>query len=96
MTNCSIGAIILLAVQACSSSTHSKPANSPDANKDPSSLIDDKAENEDKAILERRECLGDSNKPKECESNEDCCEGFYCGRDPQVSDVMKVCIASTP
>lgn len=91
-----LSAAILLTAEACSVSNRSKPANSADTNKDLSSLLDDAAENEDKAILERRQCLGDSGKPKECESNEDCCEGFYCGRDPQVSDVLKVCIATTP
>lgn len=95
MTNRLIGAFALVAVQACSGS-HTKVANSAEGHEDLSSLIDDKAENEDKAILERRKCLGDSDKPKECESDDDCCEGFYCGRDPQVSDVLKVCIATTP
>jgi hypothetical protein len=59
-----------------------------------SSLIDDNAEKEDEALIARSQCMGDNNKPKECESDNECCGGFYCGRDPQISDVIRVCMSS--
>ncbi len=57
-----------------------------------SSLIDEKGEQEDKDVIARRQCLGENKKAKECMSDEDCCQGFYCGKDPEVSPRIKVCI----
>jgi hypothetical protein len=59
-----------------------------------SSLIDEEADKEDKDVIARRQCLGDNRKPKECLGDDDCCQGFYCGKDPEVSPRVKVCIDS--
>jgi hypothetical protein len=37
-------------------------------------------------------CTDSSGKPIECLGDEDCCEGFYCGIDPEGSTRIKVCI----
>ena len=60
----------------------------------PKSLIDEDSEQEDKDVLARRQCLGENRKPKECLSDEDCCQGFYCGKDPEGNPRIKVCIDS--
>jgi hypothetical protein len=36
-------------------------------------------------------CL-EKGEPRECESNEDCCEGYVCTRDPDRSAVLKYCL----
>ena len=56
------------------------------------SLIDEDNDREDKDVIARRQCLGDNHKPKECLSDDDCCQGFYCGKDPEGSSRIKVCI----
>lgn len=85
----------MLAVSACSASTKSQSARTEGTDTSLSSLIDENAEKEDKAIIARSQCVGNSNKPRECESNNECCNGFYCGRDPQISDVIKVCMSDS-
>ena len=37
-------------------------------------------------------CTDPSGEPLECLSDEDCCEGFYCGIDPQGSTRIKTCL----
>jgi hypothetical protein len=38
-------------------------------------------------------CPGDrANEPRQCVSNEDCCEGFSCSLDPERSRLMKYCL----
>jgi hypothetical protein len=84
---------VCLAGSGCGASTKSQSTRTEGIDTSLSSLIDDNTEKEDKAIIERSKCVGDSNEPKECESDNECCAGFYCGRDPQISDVMKVCMS---
>ncbi len=74
---------------ACSPST-SSPSNTPD---DYDSEIDPDA---GKGLPEpegpAEECLDENDNPIECESDKDCCEGFYCGLDPQGSTRIKTCV----
>ena len=56
------------------------------------SLIDEDSDKEDKDVIARRQCLGDNHQPKECLGDDDCCQGFYCGKDPEGSSRIKVCI----
>ena len=82
-----------LAVTGCGAAAKSQSAQTGGADTNLSSLIDDKAEKEDRAIIANSQCTGGGNKPQECESDNECCAGFYCGRDPQISDVIKVCMS---
>lgn len=91
-----LGVFFMLAVSACGASTRSQSARTEGTDTSLSSLIDENAEKEDKAIIARSQCVGDSNKPRECESDNECCNGFYCGRDPQISEVIKVCMNNGP
>jgi hypothetical protein len=86
MTMHQLGLVLAMAAAttACGASTRSTQTASTDSSL--SSLIDENAENEDKAVI--------ANKPRECESDNECCDGFYCGRDPQISEVIKVCMSS--
>ncbi len=93
MTMRQLGLICALAASGCGASTKSQSARTEGTDTSLSSLIDDNAEKEDQAIIARNQCVGDRNKPRECESDNECCEGFYCGRDPQISDVIKVCMS---
>lgn len=95
MTMRQVGIFFMLVVSGCGAATQPKSARTEGADTNLSSLIDDKAEQEDKAIIAHSQCMGDDNKPRECESDNECCGGFYCGRDPQISDVIKVCMSGT-
>lgn len=95
MTIRHLGLVCVLAVSGCGASAKSQSARTEGTDTSLPSLIDDNAEKEDKAIIARSQCVGDSNKPRECESDNECCGGFYCGRDPQISDVIKVCMISS-
>jgi hypothetical protein len=74
---------------ACSPST-SSPSNTPD---DSDSEIDPEA---GKGLPEPAgppaECLDENDNPIECDSDADCCEGFYCGLDPEGSTRIKTCV----
>jgi len=86
---------LILITAACSGSTKSQSAKTGGEKESASStksLIDEDEEKEDKEILAGRQCLGENHKPKECLSDEDCCQGFYCGKDPEGSPRLKVCI----
>ena len=85
--------VFLCTAAGCAASTKSSAARTGADDDSSSSLIDENAENEDNAVIARSRCLGDENKPKQCESDNDCCPGYYCGRDPQVSDVIKICMS---
>ncbi len=37
-------------------------------------------------------CMAEDGEPRQCSSNEDCCEGFQCGFDPQRSRVVRYCM----
>jgi hypothetical protein len=37
-------------------------------------------------------CTDSSGEPIQCLGDDDCCEGFYCGIDPEGSTRIKVCI----
>ncbi len=93
MTIRQLGFVCALLVTGCGAAAKSQAAQSGGVDTTLSSLIDDNAEKEDKAIIAHSQCMGDNNKPKECESDNECCGGFYCGRDPQISDVIKVCMS---
>jgi hypothetical protein len=38
------------------------------------------------------ECVDEMGNPVECDFDKDCCEGFYCGLDPQGSTRIKTCV----
>jgi hypothetical protein len=39
-------------------------------------------------------CVDDADKPVQCEYDNECCEGFVCGIDPEVNSRVKHCIYS--
>ena len=91
-----VAVALLLVTAGCGGSSKSHHANSggDEQSGKMKSLIDEDNDKEDKDVIARRQCLGDSHKPKECLSDEDCCQGFYCGKDPEISPRVKVCIDS--
>jgi|AAFX01.1.fsa_nt_gi hypothetical protein len=46
----------------------------------------------EQAIGEAPQCLDEKDKPVDCAEDKDCCEGFVCGIDPEVSHSVKHCI----
>ena len=38
------------------------------------------------------ECVDEMDNPVECNFDKDCCEGFYCGIDPEGSTRIKTCV----
>jgi hypothetical protein len=38
------------------------------------------------------ECVDDKEQPVECLSDSDCCSGFVCGKDPELSLRVRYCI----
>jgi len=91
-----IAVALILVTAACGSASKPKSAKTGGEEESAStkSLIDEDEEKEDKDVLARKQCLGEDHKPKECMSDEDCCSGFYCGKDPEISPRVKVCIDS--
>jgi hypothetical protein len=89
-----VAVALILVTAGCGSSNKSRRANSggDEQGGNMKSLIDEDSEKEDKDVIARRQCLGDNRKPKECMSDDDCCQGFYCGKDPEGSSRIKVCI----
>jgi hypothetical protein len=89
-----VAVALILATAGCGGSGKSRPAKSGDDEHTGSlkSLIDEDNDKEDKDVLARRQCLGENSKPKECLGDEDCCQGFYCGKDPEGSSRIRVCI----
>ena len=87
-----IAILFVMAAAGCAANTKThvartegtKQLSSVEANQD--SDIED--------TTEPGECRGDSEGPRRCELDYDCCPGFTCGWDPGVSDVMKVCISA--
>jgi hypothetical protein len=39
-------------------------------------------------------CTDDSGGPRECMADSDCCDGFYCGIDPEGSARIRTCLAA--
>jgi hypothetical protein len=37
-------------------------------------------------------CMAERGEPRDCTSNEDCCEGFTCSLDPERSHIRRYCI----
>ena len=38
------------------------------------------------------ECVNDKDQPVECLADTDCCQGFVCGKDPELSQRVSYCI----
>jgi len=88
-----IAVALILVTTGCGGSNKSKSAKTGGEDEvSLKSLIDEDEEQEDKDVIARRQCLGEDRKPKECMSDDDCCQGFYCGKDPEISSRVKVCI----
>jgi len=89
-----VAVALILVVAGCGGSNKSRHPNSggEEERGNLKSLIDEDNDKEDKDVIARRQCLGDNHKPKECLSDDDCCQGFYCGKDPEGSPRLKVCI----
>jgi hypothetical protein len=90
-----VAVALILVTAGCGGSTQSHPAKSGDGDGKSASLkslIDEDSDKEDKDVIARRQCLGDNHQPKECLGDDDCCQGFYCGKDPEGSSRIKVCI----
>lgn len=75
-----------------SKSSHAKSGGNGEESGNLKSLIDEDSDKEDKDVIARSQCLGENHKAKECLSDSDCCQGFYCGKDPEGSSRIKVCI----
>jgi len=87
----SIPLMFLLVAAGCAASARSQSAQAGGERQSPSSLTEGSDEQD---VTGPSQCLDDDNRPLQCERDTDCCPDFYCGRDPQVSDVMKVCIST--
>jgi hypothetical protein len=75
-----------------SNSSHAKSGGNGEGSGSLKSLIDEDNDKEDKDVIARSQCVGENHKPKECLGDTDCCPGFYCGKDPEGSSRVKVCI----
>ena len=90
-----VAVALILVTAGCGGSSKSHPAKSGGGEGETGSLkslIDEDNDKEDKDVIARRQCLGDNHQPKECLGDDDCCQGFYCGKDPEGSSRIKVCI----
>jgi hypothetical protein len=90
----SISLLFLLAAAGCAASTKSQPARAGGEHQNVSSLSKDHQASDKQDVTGPSQCLDEDNEPLQCERDADCCPNFYCGWDPQVSDVMKVCVST--
>jgi hypothetical protein len=86
--------IVLLALACASNGASSPSKSSDDWDVDVGSGSDD---SDSDAKLPPptgapQECYDEQGEPVECLSDADCCEGFYCGIDPEGSTRIKTCI----
>lgn len=86
--------LFLLVTAGCAASATSQSAQAGGERQNVSSLTKDNQASDAQGVTGRSQCLDDDNEPLQCERDGDCCPHFYCGWDPQVSDVMKVCVNS--
>ncbi len=78
------GLVFILAI-ACASAT--KGARSDGSEVDPNA-----GEGLPPSEGPAEQCLDSENQPVQCNSDQDCCPGFYCGKDPQGSTRIMTCI----
>ncbi|MBN1605881.1 MAG: hypothetical protein JW940_04580 [Polyangiaceae bacterium] len=88
----SISLLFTVMLAGCAGSASSQPAHSPEGNQELSSLMQENADSDNENVAGDVQCLDESNDPRQCERDADCCAGFACGWDPQVSRVFKVCV----
>jgi hypothetical protein len=87
----SISLLFTLLLAGCASAPSQSP-RSPEGNQTLSSLMQENADSDSEDVTGEVQCLDESNDPRQCERDADCCAGFACGWDPQVSRVVKVCV----
>jgi hypothetical protein len=91
--------MVVLAL-ACASSGKSPPSDTPDDGDYDSDWDTESDDDIDPNAGEGlpppqgppEECLDEQGEPIECLSDADCCEGFYCGIDPEGSTRIKTCV----
>jgi hypothetical protein len=84
-----VKAVYLLAILAlgCASTTASSAPASDGSEIDPNA-----GQNLPPPEGPAEKCLDSENQPAKCDSDQDCCEGFYCGMDPEGSTRIKTCV----
>jgi hypothetical protein len=88
----SISLLFTLMLAGCAASTTAQSPRSGEDGQKLSSLMEENARADNEDVGGGAECLDESNDPRQCERDADCCAGFACGWDPQVSRVVKVCV----
>ena len=91
MTMRSISLLSTWILASCAASTTSQSTKTGD-DQSLSALMEENASKDAEEFAEYEQCRDESNEVRNCERDSECCEGFTCGWDPQVSHVMKVCI----
>ena len=90
----SIPLLFLLVASGCAASAKSQSAQAGGEHQSLSSPVEGNEASDEQNVTGPSQCLDDDNRPLQCERDTDCCPDFYCGWDPQVSDVMKVCVST--
>jgi hypothetical protein len=86
--------LFLFVAAGCAASAESQSAQTGGEHQRLSSPMEENAASNEQDVTGPSQCLDDDNEPLQCERDSDCCPDFYCGWDPQVSDVMKVCVST--
>lgn len=74
---------LALACITLSCSKSAEPANSPESAQEPA---------KPPPPSEAPECVNEDNEVQQCETDEDCCKGFVCGKDPEQNPRLKYCL----
>ena len=88
---------------ACASKSKSSRSEAPDDSNESEDFFQDDAEDEAEidpnaganlppAEGPPAECLDEAGDSIQCDSDKDCCKGFYCGIDPEGSTRIKTCV----
>ncbi len=82
VVTCAFAAIASLVVTACGS----------DQKKVEDPYLPPTERPDERAVGGAPECVDENNDPARCSEDGDCCDGFVCGIDPELSSRIKHCI----
>jgi hypothetical protein len=87
------GALTVLAAVAwvaCGASQQQQQAQDADGQREQSAAAEESVP--DQSIGASPSCVGENDQPVACLSDSDCCAGFVCGKDPELSHRTSFCI----
>ena len=86
------GFLLMFMAVACASTTASSPGSKSEDSSEGSEVDPNAGRSLPPSEGPEQTCVDSENEPVKCESDKDCCQGFYCGLDPEGSTRIKTCV----